>query len=84
MHALLESVGEEWTLVDDGLSRNGSYVNGSRVHGRQRLHDRDQMCFGATHVVFRESDGAEASRLDRAGAGRPERRCTCRRRSARC
>src|ERR1700760_4700567 len=38
-HALLEPVGEEWTLVDDGLSRNGSFVNGSRVHGRQRLHD---------------------------------------------
>jgi DNA-binding CsgD family transcriptional regulator len=53
-HALLESVGEAWTLVDDGLSRNGSFVNGSRVHGRQRLHDRDRMCFGNTHVVYRE------------------------------
>ena len=31
-HAMLEAVGEEWTLVDDGLSRNGSFVNGSRVH----------------------------------------------------
>jgi DNA-binding CsgD family transcriptional regulator len=53
-HALLEPVGEEWTLVDDGLSRNGSFVNGSRIHGRQRLHDRDRLCFGNTHVVFRE------------------------------
>ena len=51
-HALLEPVGEEWTLIDDGLSRNGSFVNGGRVHGRQRLHDRDRMCFGNTHVVF--------------------------------
>jgi hypothetical protein len=53
-HALLESVGEEWTLVDDGLSRNGSFVNGNRVHGRQRLHDRDRMCFGHTHVVYHQ------------------------------
>ncbi|MCA1679338.1 MAG: FHA domain-containing protein, partial [Actinobacteria bacterium] len=26
-HALLEQVGEQWTLVDDGLSSNGSFVN---------------------------------------------------------
>ena len=53
-HALLEPVGEEWTVIDDGLSRNGSFVNGSRVHGRQRLHDRDRICFGSTHLVYRE------------------------------
>ncbi len=52
-HALLEPVGEEWTVIDDGLSRNGSFVNGSRVHGRQRLHDRDRICFGNTHLVYR-------------------------------
>ena len=33
-HALLELVGGRWTVVDDGLSRNGTFVNGSRVHGR--------------------------------------------------
>ena len=53
-HALLEPVGDEWTLVDDGLSRNGSYLNGTRIHGRQRLHDGDSMCFGDTHVYFRQ------------------------------
>ena len=51
-HAMLEPLGEEWTLIDDGLSRNGSFINGSRVLGRQRLHDRDRMCFGNTHVVY--------------------------------
>jgi pSer/pThr/pTyr-binding forkhead associated (FHA) protein len=60
-HALLEPVGEEWTIVDDGLSRNGSFVNGSRVNGRQRLHDRDHMCFGNTHVVYREASGPGGS-----------------------
>ncbi|HEY1521015.1 MAG TPA: FHA domain-containing protein [Solirubrobacteraceae bacterium] len=39
-HALLEPIGETWTLIDDGLSRNGSFVNGSRVVGRQRLSNR--------------------------------------------
>jgi len=60
-HALLEPVAEAWTLVDDGLSRNGSFVNGSRVHGRHRLHNRDRMCFGNTHVVFHEPAGPDGS-----------------------
>ena len=31
----------DWTVVDDGLSRNGTYVNGERIHGRRRLVDGD-------------------------------------------
>lgn len=58
-HALLELVGGQWTVVDDGLSRNGTFVNGSRVHGRQLLHDRDRLCFGQTQVVFREPPDPE-------------------------
>jgi len=53
-HAMLERVGGQWTVVDDGLSRNGTFVNGSRIHGRQPLHDRDRLCFGQTQVIFRE------------------------------
>jgi hypothetical protein len=59
-HAFLDPLGEEWTLVDDD-SRNGSFVNGSRVNSRQRLHDRDRMCFGKTHIFFREPAGDQAS-----------------------
>ena len=70
-HALLESIGEEWTVVDDGLSRNGSFVNGSRVHGRQLLHDRDRLCFGNTHVVYHEPVGAEASDSTARAPGAP-------------
>jgi hypothetical protein len=70
-HALLEPVGGEWTLVDDGLSRNGSFVNGGRVHGRQRLHDRDRMCFGNTHVVYREPAGAAGSTSTARASGAP-------------
>lgn len=60
-HALLESVGEAWTVIDDGLSRNGSYVNGNRVNGRQRLQDKDRLTFGTTKVTFRQPGGDHAS-----------------------
>jgi DNA-binding CsgD family transcriptional regulator len=51
-HAVLERVGDSWTLSDDGLSRNGSYVNGQRVHGRRRLEDGDAVTIGGTLIVF--------------------------------
>jgi len=60
-HALLEPVGEAWTLVDDGMSMNGSWVNGVRIHGRHRLHDRDNVCFGKTQVVYREPHATAGS-----------------------
>src|SRR4051794_38907896 len=28
VHAALEPVGADWTISDDGLSRNGTFVNG--------------------------------------------------------
>ena len=31
LHAQLEHVGSDWILVDDGLSSNGTYVNGERL-----------------------------------------------------
>lgn len=58
VHAMLEPVGSEWTVVDDGLSRNGTYVNGVRVHSRRRLADGDTIGIGGTLIVY-------------AGAGEP-------------
>jgi hypothetical protein len=34
-HAL-QRIGDDWALVDDGLSRKGSFVNGERVDNRRR------------------------------------------------
>ena len=45
-------MGDQWTLVDDGLSSNGSFVNGRRVVGRQRLRQGDRLCFGSTQLLF--------------------------------
>jgi pSer/pThr/pTyr-binding forkhead associated (FHA) protein len=53
VHAELERLGEDWTVADDGLSRNGSFVNGERVVGRRRLRDGDALRFGDTLVLFR-------------------------------
>jgi DNA-binding CsgD family transcriptional regulator len=53
LHAQLEMVGLECTLIDDGLSTNGSFVNGERVSGRRRLRDGDTMRFGRTGVIYR-------------------------------
>jgi pSer/pThr/pTyr-binding forkhead associated (FHA) protein len=59
-HALLEQVGDQWTLVDDGLSSNGSFVNGRRVVGRQRLRQGDRLCFGSTQLLFRDPGSTES------------------------
>jgi pSer/pThr/pTyr-binding forkhead associated (FHA) protein len=56
-HAMLERVGGAWTLIDDGLSRNGSFVNGRRVHGRRRLDDGDAIVVGRTLIVFVATGG---------------------------
>jgi pSer/pThr/pTyr-binding forkhead associated (FHA) protein len=61
VHAQIERVGGDWTLHDDGLSRNGSYLNGERVVGRRRLRDGDRLCFGETPIVFRAPADAEAA-----------------------
>jgi hypothetical protein len=57
-HALLEQVGRGWTVLDDGLSRNGSFVNGARVVGRRRLRDKDRLVVGNTPITYRETGGA--------------------------
>ena len=78
------SSARECTLVDDGLSRNGSFVNGERVSGRRRLRDGDMMRFGRTVMLYRAPADRErerpwspatrsprpASRRPAAGAGR--------------
>jgi len=59
LHAQIEVVRDECTLLDDGLSRNGSFVNEQRVHGRRHLRDSDTLRFGQTAVLYRRpGDGA--------------------------
>ena len=53
LHAQFERVDADWTVVDDGLSRNGTFVNGERLSGRRRLSDGDSVRFGGTTMIFR-------------------------------
>jgi pSer/pThr/pTyr-binding forkhead associated (FHA) protein len=52
VHAVLERVGGVWTIVDDGLSRNGTFLNGRRLTHRVRLRDRDKIMVGQTVLTF--------------------------------
>lgn len=60
LHAQIEIVRDECTLRDDGLSRNGSFVNEDRVHGRRLLRDGDKLRFGRTAVLFRRPGDSAA------------------------
>jgi pSer/pThr/pTyr-binding forkhead associated (FHA) protein len=61
LHAELVRKGVEWTLSDDGLSLNGSFVNGQPVRGHRRLRDGDAIRVGATAIVFRNPRGEESN-----------------------
>ncbi len=73
LHAELQRIGGAWVLADDGLSQNGSYINGERVAGRRRLGDGDVLRFGATEVTFRSPTQEGAGQTSRADEpDRPE------------
>jgi hypothetical protein len=65
VHALLERLASTWTVLDDDLSRNGTFVNGVRVRGRRRLNDHDVVRVGMTQVLYRDpaSEAAETPRV---------------------
>jgi pSer/pThr/pTyr-binding forkhead associated (FHA) protein len=60
LHAELEAIANEWTVTDDGLSRNGTYVNGSRISGRTRLRDGDVLRVGQTSIAYRRPEAEDS------------------------
>ena len=54
LHAEIELIGGSWVVADDGLSSNGTTVNGERIHGRRRLNERDLILAGGTGILFRD------------------------------
>jgi DNA-binding SARP family transcriptional activator len=79
VHARLEHRDGGWELVDDGLSRNGSFVDGERVQPRRRLRDAHILRLGRTVLIYRTSGepapppdpalGVTVDARDRAAAG---------------
>jgi FHA domain len=52
LHAELELRAGEWTITDDGLSQNGTWVNELRLVGRRRLADGDIVRIGRSHITY--------------------------------
>jgi pSer/pThr/pTyr-binding forkhead associated (FHA) protein len=70
VHARLELLADCWTVLDDGISRNGTYVNGRRIVGRKRLHERDVIGVGRSQLQFHMPAG-ERNTLTATGGSRP-------------
>lgn len=73
VHATLDRVGGHWLVVDDGLSRNGTFVNGERVAGRQLLRHGDRIRVGSTLFRFHGAD-LSTPKATRISSGVPTRR----------
>src|SRR5271170_381926 len=67
LHAELQHRGGEWTVVDDGLSTNGTYVDGQRVSGRQRLRDGNRIRVGGTILAYNAARPSPAGTTVTAG-----------------
>jgi hypothetical protein len=52
LHAELEPIGGDWTISDDGLSQNGTFVNGARLTGKRRLEPGDLIVVGNTALAY--------------------------------
>jgi pSer/pThr/pTyr-binding forkhead associated (FHA) protein len=66
LHAEIMRIDEEWLIVDDGLSTNGTFVAGRRIQGRTRLRNQDRILVGGTVLVFHSADSLVV-RTTRAG-----------------
>ena len=64
LHAILRGLGAAWLIEDNGFSRNGTFVNGSRVTAPRRLEDGDAILIGATLLTFRASEATFDERTE--------------------
>jgi class 3 adenylate cyclase len=55
VHAEVVRLGSQWLISDDGVSRNGTFVNGERVSGRCRLQHGDIVRLGRTELTFQHA-----------------------------
>jgi FHA domain len=69
VHTQIERVGKEWVVVDDGLSRNGTFVNGERVVARRRLAHGDSIRVGRTTIAFRTGNPEGPATVAESSAG---------------
>ena len=70
VHAELTRMGDDWVLCDEGLSHNGTFVNGKRVVGRRLVRGGDMIAVGDTQLAFCAASGGSSI-----GRGRLRARC---------
>jgi hypothetical protein len=76
-HVELLRAGPGWAVSDEGLSRNGTWVDGRRVMGRRRLRDGDVLELGASRVRYREpASGTDATETLKGDGGPASMRVT--------
>jgi DNA-binding CsgD family transcriptional regulator len=71
LHAVLERLAGIWS-VRDVSSRNGTFVNGSRVSGEARLGPGDELRIGRTRIVLRADRLADDPGLTEVPAPPPQ------------
>ncbi len=54
LHAIIERVGGCWVVLDNGLSTNGTFVNGERIGGFRKLESGDSVRLGKSVFVFND------------------------------
>ena len=59
LHAEAAPLGSDWLIRDEGISRNGTFVNDERVDGRRRLRDGDVIRVGRTALSFKDLGAAQ-------------------------
>src|SRR5689334_18797032 len=60
LHAELVRMGDDWVVCDEGLSHNGTFVNGERLRGRRRLRGGDAISVGDTLIAFCAPESASS------------------------
>ena len=69
VHAQFERIGGRWTVNDDGLSRNGTFIGPEKVNGRRVLTHGDVIRTGQTALVYRApSEGLDETEAASTGA----------------
>ena len=70
-HTSIESIDGVWTVLDDGRSTNGTYVNEERVQGRRTLRHLDVIRVGATRLRFHDPSEASDTKLTEVASSIP-------------
>jgi predicted component of type VI protein secretion system len=71
VHAILERIAGSWS-VRDVSSRNGTFVNGTRVSSEARLGPGDEIRIGRTRIVLRAERTADDPGMTEAQAPPPQ------------